>query len=204
MELLLKDEQGALNIAEGIFGCKFNKSLIHQVLVAYSAGSRQGTHAQKSRAEVKGSGKKLWRQKGTGRARAGSSKNPIWRGGGLAFAACTQNYNQKVNKKMYRNALKSIFSELVRQDRLILVNKFSTQKPSTKLLVQKLQALQAMRLKNVLIIVHKLDQELFLSARNLPKVDVCTTDNVNPVNLIACSKAIMTVDAIKQVEERLA
>ena len=139
--------------------------------------------------------------KGTGRARSGSSKNPIWRSGGLAFAACTQNYSQKVNKKMYRNALKSIFSELVRQDRLILVNKFSIQKPKTKLLVKKLQS---MMLKNVLIIVHQLDQSLFLSARNLTKVDVCTTDNVNPFSLISCSKAVMTVDAIKQVEERLA
>jgi large subunit ribosomal protein L4 len=201
MELLLKDEQSVLNVSASVFGHKFNEALVHQVLVAYAAGSRQGTHSQKSRAEVQGSGKKLWRQKGTGRARAGSSKNPIWRSGGVTFAACTQNYSQKVNKKMYRSALKSIFSELLRQKRLIVVSKFSTQGPKTKLLVQKLQT---MMLKSVLIIVNKLDQDLFLAARNLPKVDVCTINNINPVSLIACRKAVITVDSIKQVEERLA
>ena len=149
MELVLKDAQSALTVSETTFGRDFNEALVHQVVVAYAAGARQGTRAQKTRAEVTGSGKKPWRQKGTGRARSGSIKSPIWRSGGVTFAARPQDHSQKVNKKMYRGALKSILSELVRQDRLIVVEKFSVEAPKTKLLAQKLKD---MALEDVLII----------------------------------------------------
>ncbi|EHC74515.1 LSU ribosomal protein L4p [Salmonella enterica subsp. enterica serovar Montevideo str. S5-403] len=157
--------------------------------------------AQKTRAEVTGSGKKPWRQKGTGRARSGSIKSPIWRSGGVTFAARPQDHSQKVNKKMYRGALKSILSELVRQDRLIVVEKFSVEAPKTKLLAQKLKD---MALEDVLIITGELDENLFLAARNLHKVDVRDATGIDPVSLIAFDKVVMTADAVKQVEEMLA
>ncbi len=171
MELVLKDAQSALTVSETTFGRDFNEALVHQVVVAYAAGARQGTRAQKTRAEVTGSGKKPWRQKGTGRARSGSIKSPIWRSGGVTFAARPQDHSQKVNKKMYRGALKSILSELVRQDRLI---------------------------------TGELDENLFLAARNLHKVDVRDATGIDPVSLIAFDKVVMTADAVKQVEEMLA
>ena len=195
MELVLKDAQSALTVSETTFGRDFNEALVHQVVVAYAAGARQGTRAQKTRAEVTGSGKKPWRQKGTGRARSGSIKSPIWRSGGVTFAARPQDHSQKVNKKMYRGALKSILSELVRQDRLIVVEKFSVEAPKTKLLAQKLKD---MALEDVL------DENLFLAARNLHKVDVRDATGIDPVSLIAFDKVVMTADAVKQVEEMLA
>nr|WP_072047580.1 50S ribosomal protein L4 [Klebsiella variicola] len=155
MELVLKDAQSALTVSETTFGRDFNEALVHQVVVAYAAGARQGTRAQKTRAEITGSGKKPWRQKGTGRARSGSIKSPIWRSGGVTFAARPQDHSQKVNKKMYRGALKSILSELVRQDRLIVVEKFSVEAPKTKLLAQKLKD---MALEDVLIITGELNE----------------------------------------------
>ena len=184
MELVLKDAQSALTVSETTFGRDFNEALVHQVVVAYAAGARQGTRAQKTRAEVTGSGKKPWRQKGTGRARSGSIKSPIWRSGGVTFAARPQDHSQKVNKKMYRGALKSILSELVRQDRLIVVEKLA--------------------LEDVLIITGELDENLFLAARNLHKVDVRDATGIDPVSLIAFDKVVMTADAVKQVEEMLA
>ena len=196
MELVLKDAQSALTVSETTFGRDFNEALVHQVVVAYAAGARQGTRAQKTRAEVTGSGKKPWRQKGTGRARSGSIKSPIWRSGGVTF-----DHSQKVNKKMYRGALKSILSELVRQDRLIVVEKFSVEAPKTKLLAQKLKD---MALEDVLIITGELDENLFLAARNLHKVDVRDATGIDPVSLIAFDKVVMTADAVKQVEEMLA
>lgn len=202
MELVLKDAQSALTVSETTFGRDFNEALVHQVVVAYAAGARQGTRAQKTRAEVTGSGKKPWRQKGTGRARSGSIKKPpIWRSGGVTFAARPQDHSQKVNKKMYRGALKSILSELVRQDRLIVVEKFSVEAPKTKLLAQKLKD---MALEDVLIITGELDENLFLAARNLHKVDVRDATGIDPVSLIAFDKVVMTADAVKQVEEMLA
>ncbi|UVK78168.1 MAG: 50S ribosomal subunit protein L4 [Sodalis sp. Fse] len=200
MKLLLKDVQSALTISETTFGGGFNEVLVHQVIGAYAAGARQGTRAQKTRAEVSGSGKKPWRQKGTGRARSGAINSPIWRSGGVTFAAKPQDHSQKVNKKMYRGALKSILAELIRQDRLIVVEQFSVEAPKTKLLVQKLKD---MVLKDVLIITCKLDENLFLAARNLYKVDVCSVAGMDPISLIAFDNVVMTVNAIKQVEEML-
>ncbi|NRD72095.1 50S ribosomal protein L4 [Shewanella sp. VB17] len=200
MELVLKDAQSALEVSETTFGRDFNEALVHQVVVAYAANARQGTRAQKTRAEVVGSGKKPWRQKGTGRARAGTVKGPIWRGGGVTFAAKTQDHSQKVNKKMYRGALKSIFSELVRQDRLIVVESFSVEAPKTKELKAKLTE---MNLDDVLIVTPEIDENLFLAARNLYKVDVRDVAGIDPVSLIAFDKVLVTADAIKQIEEML-
>lgn len=200
MELVLKDAQSALEVSETTFGRDFNEALVHQVVVAYAANARQGTRAQKTRAEVVGSGKKPWRQKGTGRARAGTVKGPIWRGGGVTFAAKTQDHSQKVNKKMYRGALKSIFSELVRQDRLIVVESFSVEAPKTKELKAKLAE---MNLEDVLIVTPEIDENLFLAARNLYKVDVRDVAGIDPVSLIAFNKVLVTADAVKQIEEML-
>ena len=191
----------ALTVSETTFGREFNEALIHQVVVAYAAGARQGTRAQKTRAEVSGSGKKPWRQKGTGRARSGDFKSPIWRSGGTTFAAKPQDHSQKVNKKMYRGAIKSILSELVRQDRLVVVEKFELDAPKTKVLVQKLKDLAV---EDALIITASLDENLFLAARNLYKVDVRDVQGIDPVSLIAFDKVIVTVDAVKQIEEILA
>ncbi|CUX95739.1 50S ribosomal protein L4 [Candidatus Mikella endobia] len=201
MELILKNTLNkTLTVSEKIFGCTFNKALIHQVLVAYAAEARQGTCCQKNRAEVIGSGKKPWRQKGTGRARSGSVKSPIWRSGGVTFAAKPQDYSKKINKKMYRGAIKSIISELIRQNRLIIVEYFSIQAPKTKLLVQKLQEFF---LNDVLIITDNLEINLFFAARNLYKVKVSNTKSINPINLISFEKVIITVNAIKQIEDML-
>ena len=191
----------ALTVSETTFGREFNEALIHQVVVAYAAGARQGTRAQKTRAEVSGSGKKPWRQKGTGRARSGDIKSPIWRSGGTTFEAKPQDHSQKVNKKMYRGAIKSILSELVRQDRLVVVEKFELDAPKTKVLVQKLKDLAV---EDALIITASLDENLFLAARNLYKVDVRDVQGIDPVSLIAFDKVIVTVDAVKQIEEILA
>jgi large subunit ribosomal protein L4 len=201
MELILKDAPGALTVSETTFGRDFNEALVHQVVVAYSAGARQGTRAQKTRSEVSGSGRKPWRQKGTGRARSGSIRSPIWRSGGVTFAAKPQDHSQKVNKKMYRGAMKGILSELFRQDRLVVMEKFSVEAPKTKLLVQKLKE---MALKDVLIVTEKIDTNLFLASRNLYKVDVRDVAGIDPVSLIAFNTVIMTVDAVRRVEEMLA
>ncbi len=200
MELVVKDAQ-ALSVSETTFGREFNEALVHQVVVAYASAARQGSRAQKTRAEIAGSGKKPWRQKGTGRARSGSIKSPIWRSGGVTFAAKPQDHSQKVNRKMYRGALKSIFSELVRQDRLVVVEKFTVEAPKTKLLTQKLKA---MDLNDVLIITSEVDENLFLASRNIYKVDVRDVAGIDPVSLIAFEKVLMTVDAVKQVEAMLA
>ncbi|WP_294827933.1 50S ribosomal protein L4 [uncultured Gilliamella sp.] len=200
MELVVKDAK-ALSVSETTFGREFNEALVHQVVVAYASAARQGSRAQKTRAEIAGSGKKPWRQKGTGRARSGSIKSPIWRSGGVTFAAKPQDHSQKVNRKMYRGALKSIFSELVRQERLIVVETFTVEAPKTKLLTQKLND---MNLNDVLIITTEVDENLFLAARNLHKVDVRDVAGIDPVSLIAFDKVVITVDAVKQVEEMLA
>lgn len=200
MELMVKGAN-ALTVSETTFGREFNEALVHQVVVAYAAGARQGTRAQKTRSEVSGGGAKPWRQKGTGRARAGTIRSPIWRTGGVTFAAKPQDHSQKVNKKMYRGAMKSILSELVRQERLIVVGNFSVEAPKTKALVAKLKELE---LNDVLIVTGEVDENLFLAARNLYKVDVRDVTGIDPVSLIAFDKVLMTAAAVKQVEEMLA
>lgn len=200
MELIVKGAD-ALTVSETTFGRDFNEALVHQVVVAYAAGARQGTRAQKTRSEVSGGGAKPWRQKGTGRARAGTIRSPIWRTGGVTFAAKPQNHSQKVNKKMYRGAMKSILSELIRQDRLIVVDSFSIEGPKTKSLVAKLKELE---LKEVLIVTNEIDENLYLAARNLYNVDARDASGIDPVSLVAFNKVLMTADAVKQVEEMLA
>jgi large subunit ribosomal protein L4 len=200
MELMVKGAD-ALTASETTFGRDFNEALVHQVVVAYAAGARQGTRAQKTRSEVSGGGAKPWRQKGNGRARAGTIRSPIWRTGGVTFAAKPQDHSQKVNKKMYRGAMKSILSELVRQERLIVVDSFSVEVPKTKELVAKLKELE---LTDALIVTSEVDENLFLAARNLYKVDARDVAGIDPVSLIAFDKVVMTAEAVKQVEEMLA
>ena len=191
----------AVELSDTAFGREFNEALVHQVVTAYLAGARQGTRAQKTRAEVSGGGIKPWRQKGTGRARAGSIRSPIWRGGGRAFAAKPQDWSQKVNRKMYRGAMQCILAELIRQERLILVEEISVSGPKTKELIAKLNELNAPR---ALIVTKDVDENLYLAARNIPHVNVLGTSEVDPVSLIAFDKVIMTVEAAKQFEEALA
>ena len=191
----------AVELSDTAFGREFNEALVHQVVTAYLAGGRQGTRAQKTRAEVSGGGIKPWRQKGTGRARAGSIRSPIWRGGGRAFAAKPQDWSQKVNRKMYRGAMQCILAELVRQERLILVEELTLSAPKTKELIAKLSELNAPR---ALIVTKDVDENLYLAARNIPHVNVLGTNEVDPVSLIAFDKVIMSVEAAKQFEEALA
>lgn len=192
--------KGTVNVSEVAFGREFNQDLVHQAVVAYMAGARQGTKAQKTRAEVSGGGKKPWRQKGTGRARAGTIRSPIWRSGGVAFAAKPRDYEQKLNKKMYRAALRCILSELNRQDRLVVVEDFTVDAPKTKALVQKLAQFD---LTEVLIVTEELSENLFLASRNLHKVEVRDVQGVDPVSLIGFDKVVMTVPALKKFEEIL-
>jgi large subunit ribosomal protein L4 len=191
----------SMDVADAVFGQDFNEALVHQVVVAFMAAGRAGTHAQKNRAAVRGGGTKPWRQKGTGRARAGTIRSPIWRGGGRTFAATTRDYSQKVNKKAYRAAIRSILSELVRQDRLLVVEGFSLQAPKTKELLGNLKTLD---LDNVLIVHDDPDENLYLAARNLNKVNVVDTAIANPVSLLAFDKVLITVAALRQFEEKLA
>ncbi|MDN6275148.1 50S ribosomal protein L4 [Psychrobacter sp.] len=191
----------AVELSDTAFGREFNEALVHQVVTAYLAGARQGTRAQKTRAEVSGGGIKPWRQKGTGRARAGSIRSPIWRSGGRAFAAKPQDWSQKVNRKMYRGAMQCILAELIRQERLVLVEELSVSGPKTKELIAKLNELNAPR---ALIVTKEVDENLYLAARNIPHVNVLGTNEVDPVSLIAFDKVIMSVEAAKQFEEALA
>jgi large subunit ribosomal protein L4 len=191
----------SMDVSDAVFGQDFNETLVHQVVVAYMAAGRAGTHAQKNRAAVSGGGSKPWRQKGTGRARAGTIRSPLWRGGGKTFAATTRDYSQKVNKKAYRAAYRSILSELVRQDRLVVVESFAVDAPRTRELVAKLGA---MDLDRVLIVHDGPDENLYLAARNLPHVDVVDTTIVDPVSLVGFDKVLITAAALRQFEERLA
>ena len=192
---------GTVTVSEVAFGKDFNEPLVHQVVTAFLAGARQGTKAQKNRSDVSGGGRKPWRQKGTGRARAGTIRSPIWRGGGKTFAAVNRDHSQKVNRKMYRGALQCIMSELVRQDRLVVVDEFTVGEPKTKAVAAKLKELD---LANVLIVTDSVDEKLYLGSRNLPKVDVRDADGVDPVSLIAFEKVLVTVPALKKLEEALA
>ena len=191
---------GSVDVAESAFGAAFNEALVHQVVTAYLAGARAGTKAQKNRSAVRGGGTKPWRQKGTGRARAGTIRSPIWVGGGRAFAAQPRNHDQKVNKKMYRAALRSVLSELVRQDRLVVVESLQLEAPKTRLLAGKLRELD---LDNVLILNEAFDETLFLAARNLPNVGICDAASIDPVVLIRFEKVLVTLPALKLIEERL-
>ncbi len=190
----------AVELSEVAFGREFNEALVHQVVTAYLAGGRQGSKAQKSRGEVSGGGKKPFRQKGTGRARAGSIRSPIWVGGGKTFAARPQDWSQKVNRKMYRGAMQCIMAELVRQDRLILVDEFAVAAPKTKELLAKLNDLNATR---ALIVTDAVDENLYLAARNIPHVDVVDAAAIDPVSLIAFDKVVMSVAAAKKIEVEL-
>lgn len=190
----------AVELSEVAFGREFNEALVHQVVVAYLAGGRQGSKAQLSRGDVRGGGKKPFKQKGTGRARAGSIRSPIWRGGGKTFAATPQDWSQKVNRKMYRGAMQCILAELVRQDRLVLVEDVIVASPKTKDLLVQLQGLNATK---ALIVTDSLDENLYLAARNLPHVDVIDTQAIDPVSLISFEKVIMSVQAAKKLEVEL-
>ena len=201
MDLNLAASQGSVQISEAAFAREFNEALVHQVVVAFMAAGRQGSKAQKSRAEVRGGGRKPWRQKGTGRARAGTIRSPIWRGGGRTFAAKPRDYAQKVNRKMYRGALQCIFSELIRQERLVVCDQFNLDEPKTKQLVARLGELN---LSNVLIVADEVTENLYLAARNLAKVDVVDPAGVDPVNLISHDSVLITVGALKKLEEALA
>lgn len=191
---------GSVDVQDSAFGAEFNEALVHQVVTAYLSGGRAGTKAQKNRAAVRGGGAKPWRQKGTGRARAGTIRSPIWVGGGRTFAAQPRSHEQKVNKKMYRAALRSVFSELVRQDRVVLVEELAIDAPKTRLLAGKLRDLG---LHDVLILNEAFDEKIFLAARNLPHVGVCDAASVDPVVLIRFEKILMTLPALKLIEERL-
>jgi large subunit ribosomal protein L4 len=201
MNLNLAGANGSVEVSDLTFGKEFNETLVHQVVTAYMAGGRQGTKAQKNRSAVSGGGAKPWRQKGTGRARAGTSRSPIWRAGGVTFAAQPRDHSQKVNKKMFRAAMRCIFSELVRQDRLIVVEDFAMESPKTKQFVAKLNELE---LSNALLVTEDVEQNLFLAARNVPHVDVRDVAGVDPVSLVGFDKVLVTVAALKKIEEKLA
>jgi len=192
---------GTVAVSEANFAREYNEALVHQVVTAYLSGARQGTRAQKTRSEVAGGGKKPWRQKGTGRARAGTIRSPIWRSGGVTFAAKPQDHSQKVNRKMYRAAMRSILSELARTDRLMIVEALDVEQPKTKLLVE---TLKGYGVENVLIVADNVDKNLYLASRNLHKVDVRDVEGADPVSLIAYDKVMITVDAVKKFEEALA
>ena len=195
------DSAGPVSVSEAVFGQPYNESLIHQIVTAYSAGGRAGTKAQKSRSDVRGGGSKPWRQKGNGRARSGTICSPLWRTGGVTFAARPRPYMQKINKKMYRAGIRSILSELLRQGRLVVSENVFPDQPKTKQLAGRLRENGADR---ALIVANSLDDNLVLASRNLPGVDVCAVNGINPVRLVGAEKVIMSKQAIVDLEERLA
>ena len=200
MKVKIQGGEGTLELADAAFGVAFNEPLVHQVVTAYLAGGRSGTKAQKTRSEVAGSGKKPWKQKGTGRARVGSVRSPIWVGGGRAFAARPRSFEQKVNRKMYRGALRSVFSELVRQERLIVAQELGVSAAKTKELRGKLEGLG---FAGGLVIVDAFDRNLWLAARNLPHVEVVEAKTVDPATLVGAGQVVATAAALKIIEERL-
>jgi large subunit ribosomal protein L4 len=201
MNLSLAADGGSVELSDEAFGREFNEALVHQVVVAHMSGARQGSRAHKSRSDVRGGGRKPWRQKGTGRARAGTIRSPIWRSGGVTFAARPQDHSVKVNRKMYRGALRCIVSELVRQERIVAVESFSIDSPKTKALLAELKTLD---LTSVLIVTEEVDQNLYLASRNLHGVDARDVQGIDPVSLISHDKVLVTVGALKQIEEALA
>jgi large subunit ribosomal protein L4 len=202
MELQVNNAD-AINVNDAAFACDFNEGLIHQVVTSYMATGRQGTSQQKNRSDVRGGGAKPWRQKGTGRARAGTSRSPIWRSGGVTFAARPRDYSQKINKKMYRKAMACIVSELVRKDALMIVPSFDVKEAKTKEVVTILKDL-GVDGGSVLLVTLEQNDSLYLAARNVPHVDVFSVHQLDPVSLVAYKKIVMTVDAVKKLEEKLA
>jgi large subunit ribosomal protein L4 len=204
MDLAVKSGTGSdvstIEVSDSVFGAHFNEALIHQVIVAYLSAGRAGSRAQKNRADVRGGGRKPWRQKGLGRARTGSIRSPLWRGGGVTFAARPTSYEQKINRKMYRSALRSILSELVRQQRLLILDQFSVMAPKTKALVERLRQFE---LSRVLILLDRTDENLQLASRNLHWVEICEASRVDPVRLVAFDQVLLTVPALKQLEDRV-
>lgn len=196
-----KKARGKVEVTDAAFAVDYNEALVHQVVTAYMAGARAGSRAHKSRAQVRGGGRKPWRQKGTGSARAGSIRSPIWRGGGVTFAARPKDYSQKLNRKMYRGAMRSILSELIRQDRLVVVESFSVDAPKTGAVVEKLSK---MAIDDALIVIDGEDINLELAVRNLHWAAVIHSKDVNPVNLMAFDKVLITVPALRHVEARVA
>jgi len=206
VEIKLLNSKTKLKLSDDIFACDFNEALIHQVVTAHLAGARAGTKAQKTRSEVRGGGIKPWKQKGTGRARAGTIRSPLWRKGGKVFAAKPRNYKQKVNKKMYQGALRSIFSELIRQERLLIIDELAIDQPKTKSLLRKLSDLKIeYNNTRLLIISDTIDHNLYLSARNLPQIEVkeANESTGDPVSLVGSEKILITSNAIKKIEELL-
>ncbi len=201
MQIQITGGSSSVEVSDDTFDKDYNEALVHQVVTAYMAAGRSGTSAQKNRAAVRGGGAKPWRQKGTGRARAGTTRGPIWVGGGRAFPSAPRSFKQKVNRKMYRGAMRSLVSELVRSDRVVVVDEFTVDAPRTKALVEKLAGLE---LDNVLILVEGFDEKLFLASRNLPHVDVMEVAAVDPVSLLRYEKVLLTVAALKRLEEKLA
>ena len=206
MELKLTTATGkastkSIEVSDANFSREFNEALVHQAVTGYLAGARSGTRAQKTRSDVRGGGKKPWKQKGTGRARSGTIRSPIWRSGGVTFAARPKDWSQKLNRKMYRAAIQSILSELVRTERLVVVDSFAVDAPKTKDMVERLGKLGT---SNVMIVTADMSDNLFMSTRNLHQVGVCDANNVDPVSLIRFEKVIMTADAVKKIEETLA
>ncbi len=203
MEIAIRNHTGAssVQVSDAVFGVEYKPGLVHQVVTAYMAGARSGTKAQKNRAAVSGGGAKPWRQKGTGRARSGTSRSPLWRSGGVTFAAQPRDHSQKVNRKMYRGAVRSILSELVRTERLVVVSELALEEAKTKALIALLKSHD---LTDALILTDGFDDKLYLAARNLPKVDVPSAQEVDPVSLIAFETILATEAAIKKLEERLA
>lgn len=200
MKLSLANSKTTVDVSDDIFACEYNEPLVHQAVTAYQAGGRQGSKANKSRSDVRGGGAKPWRQKGTGRARAGTSSSPIWRSGGVTFAARPRNYKQKLNKKMVRAAFASIFSELVRQERLHIVEDFAVTEPKTK---QALEKLSKLSISSALVITEEADKNLYLSVRNLPFVDVTEIGGLDPVSLLRYEHVVVTKDALGAIEEWL-
>ena len=200
MKVKVKGGSGTLELADATFGADFNAPLVHQVVTAYLAGARAGTKAQKNRSDVSGSGKKPWKQKGTGRARVGSIRSPIWVGGGRTFAARPRSFEQKVNRKMYRGAMRSVLSELVRQERLLVTPELALSAPKTKELRGQLEKLD---FKRGLIVVEAFDMKLWLAARNLVGVDVLEAQLIDPVSLVGADKVVVTAAALKIIEERV-
>lgn len=197
-----KDKKsGKVEVSDSSFGQRFNETLVHQIVTAYMARARAGTHATKSRAAVRGGGAKPWRQKGTGRARAGTSSSPIWRGGGMTFAKTNRDYSKKVNKKMYRAAMRSIWSELLRRERLHVCKEVAVTEPKTKAMISFLDGLKLQG--KVLVVLAEADRNIELSGRNLPNVAVIDADGVSPLNLVAYDQVLVTADALKKIEEKL-
>lgn len=193
---------GSLTLSEAVFDKEFNESLVHQAVVAYMATGRSGTKSHKSRSDVSGGGIKPWRQKGTGRARAGTIRSPLWRSGGVTFAAANRDYSKKLNKKMYRGAMRAILSELLRTERLVAVESLGMEAPKTKDLIAKVNELAGTQ--NVLIVVDEVDTNLELSSRNLYRCEVATVSGLNPVSLVGHDKVIATQSAIEKIQEWLA